>query len=123
VKFFYSVTVFIAGGVILCAGAAAAADDFPLTGSYTQNVPCKGDGSGQREVQVRISPQEIDSHAGVCTFIDTRRDGSSINAHVQCRFAAGPLMGDVTFTVRADKTVEFTDRDRNYDALLYRCAQ
>src|ERR1039458_2404880 len=67
------------------AGAAPAGDDFPLTGSYTQNVPCKGDGSDPVELQVKISAQEIDSKVGVCTFLDTKRSGKSINAHVECR--------------------------------------
>jgi hypothetical protein len=121
VKVICSFAGFIA--VVLAAGAAAAhaADDFPLTGNYTQNVPCKGDGSDPREVQVKISPQQIDSQVGVCTFLDTKRDGSSINAHVECRFPSGPLLGDVTFTVRPDNKIEFIDRDQNYGAVLYRC--
>jgi len=105
------------------AGAAVAEDDFPLTGNYTQNVPCKGDGSDPAELKVRISAQEIDSKVGVCTFLDTQRNGKSINAHVECRFPAGPLMGDVTFTIQPDKTVKFLDRDQNYRSVLYRCPQ
>jgi hypothetical protein len=105
------------------AGAAPAGDDFPLTGSYTQNVPCKGDGSDPAELQVKISAQEIDSKVGVCTFLDTKRNGKSINAHVQCRFPAGPLMGDVTFTIQPDNTIKFLDRDQNYRSVLYRCPQ
>jgi len=106
--------------LIVSAGAAPA-DDFILTGRYTQNVPCKGDGSDPSEVTVRISPQEIDSNVGVCTFLGTKRDGSSINAHVECKFLTGPLMGDVTFRMRPDHTVEFMDRDKTYSAVLYRC--
>ena len=112
-------------GLALTASACAAAaeDDFPLTGNYTQNVPCKGDGSDPAELKVRISAQEIDSKVGVCTFLDTQRNGKSINAHVECRFPAGPLMGDVTFTIQPDKTVKFLDRDQNYRSVLYRCPQ
>jgi len=105
------------------AGAAPVGDDFPLTGSYTQNVPCKGDGSDPAELQVKISAQEIDSKVGVCTFLDTKRNGKSINAHVECRFPAGPLMGDVTFTIQPDNTIKFLDRDQNYRSVLYRCPQ
>jgi hypothetical protein len=104
-------------------GAAPVGDDFPLTGSYTQNVPCKGDGSDPVELQVKISAQEIDSKVGVCTFLDTKRNGKSINAHVECRFPAGPLMGDVTFTIQPDNTIKFLDRDQNYRSVLYRCPQ
>jgi hypothetical protein len=105
------------------AGAAPAGDDFPLTGSYTQNVPCKGDGSDPAELQVKISAQEIHSKVGVCTFLNTKRDGKSIDAHLECRFAAGPMMGDVTFTIQPNSTVKFVDRDQNYRSVLYRCPQ
>ncbi len=112
-------------GLALTASAAAAPvqDDFPLTGNYTQNVPCKGDGSDPAELQVKISVQEIDSKVGVCTLLDTKRNGKSINAHVECKFPAGPLMGDVTFTIQPDDTVKFVDRDQNYRSVLYRCPQ
>ncbi len=112
-------------GLALTASAAAAPvqDDFPLTGNYTQNVPCKGDGSDPAELRVKISAQEIDSKVGVCTFLDTKRNGKSINAHVECKFPAGPLMGDVTFTIQPDNTIKFLDRDQNYRSVLYRCPQ
>ncbi len=121
VKVIFALTGLMAIGVVIGSGAACAGDDFPLTGNYTQNVPCKGDGSDPHDVQVKISPQEIDSQVGICTFLDTKRDGSSVSAHVECAFPGGPLIGDVTFTVRPDKTVELVDRDKNYDAVLYRC--
>jgi hypothetical protein len=105
----------------LIAGAAYAEDDFPLTGNYTQNVACKGDGTDPAAAKVTISPQEIVSNIGVCTILDTKKDGDSIFAHVECKFAGGPLMGDITFTSQPDNTVEFVDRDSTYKALLYRC--
>ncbi|MGB8628065.1 MAG: hypothetical protein WCD69_01575 [Xanthobacteraceae bacterium] len=101
--------------------AASAADDFPLTGDYTQNVACKGDGSDPTTAKVTISPEEIVSNVGVCTILDKKQDGQSISAHVECKLAGGPLMGDVTFTMRPDNTVEFIDRDMTYKAVLYRC--
>jgi hypothetical protein len=113
----------VAVAFFVVAGAASAEDDFPLTGDYTQNVPCKGDGTDAREVKVKISPQQIDSKVAVCTFLDTKREGSRIDAHVQCQFPRGPLMGDVTFKIRPDRSVEFVDRDKNYRAVLYRCPQ
>ena len=113
----------VAVAFFVAAAAASAEDDFPLTGDYTQNVPCKGDGTDAREVKVKISPQQIDSKVAVCTFLDTKREGSRIDAHVQCQFPRGPLMGDVTFKIRPDRSVEFVDRDKNYSAILYRCPQ
>jgi hypothetical protein len=106
---------------VLC--GAASADDFPLAGNYTQNVACKGDGSDQPSAKVTISPQEIVSNVGVCTILDKKTNGPSVSAHVECKFAGGPLIGDITFTPRPDHTIEFIDRDMTYKAVLYRCPQ
>ena len=100
---------------------APAADDFPLAGSYTQNVPCKGDGSDPAALQVKISPQEIVSNLGTCTILDRKQDGDSTTAHVECKFPAGPMIGDITFTLRPDKTVKAVDHDNTYNAVLHRC--
>ncbi len=117
----------LAGCIVLASvavgisSAAAAADDFPLAGNYTQNVACKGDGSDSVAAKVLISAQEIISNVGVCTILDTKKDGDSYAAHVECKFPSGPLMGNITFTPRPDNTVEFIDRDMTYKAVLYRC--
>jgi len=106
---------------VLC--GAVSADDFPLVGNYTQNIACKGDGSDQPSAKVTISPQEIVSNVGVCTILDKKTNGPSISAHVECKFAGGPLIGDITFTPRPDNTIEFIDRDMTYKAVLHRCPQ
>ncbi len=116
-------SVALAVVVVVISSAVVAADDFPLSGNYTQNVACKGDGSDPQFAKVTISAQEIVSNVGVCTILDTKKDGDSIFAHVECKFPSGPLMGDITFTPRPDKTVEFVDRDMTYKAILYRCPQ
>jgi hypothetical protein len=104
------------------AGSAIAADDnFPLTGNYTQNVACKGDGSDPVAVRVKISPQEIVSNVGTCAIIDTSRDGDTFTVRAECKFASGPLMGNLSFTLRPDKTIDFVDRDGNYKAILHPC--
>jgi hypothetical protein len=106
---------------LLAAGSACADDDFPLSGNYTQNVACKGDGSDPKEAKVTISLQEIDSNMGVCTILDSKRNGGSLLVHVECKFAGGPVMGDITFTPKPNNTLEFVDRDSTYKAVLYRC--
>ncbi len=106
---------------IVGASFAFAADDFPLAGTYTQNVACKGDGTDAAADQVKISTKEIVSNVGTCTVQDIKRDGDTFNIHVECKFPAGPLMGDVSFTPQPDKTVDFVDRDGNYKAVLHRC--
>jgi hypothetical protein len=122
-KFGLIVQLVLAVSAFALGRAAIAADDFPLTGNYTQNVACKGDGSDPATAKVSISPQEIVSNVGVCTILDKKKDGQSISAHVECKFAGGPLIGDITFTPRPDKTIEFVDRDMTYKAVLYPCPQ
>ena len=114
-----------AGCVTLALTAGARADALPdgfwLLGDYTQNVPCKGDGTDPAELKVRISTQAINSKVGVCTFLDTTLDANRIKAHVECQFPAGPLEGDITFTQKPDKTISFIDDNKLYNATLYRC--
>ncbi len=105
----------------LVTGAALADDDFPLAGNYTQNVACKGDGSDPATAKVSISAKEIVSNVGVCTILDTKKNGDATLVHVECKFPSGPLMGDITFTPKPDNTVQFVDRDSTYKATLYHC--
>jgi len=114
------VTVVAANLFVVGAGAAWA-DDFPLTGNYTQNVTCKGDGTDPVAVRVKISPQEIVSNVGTCTIIDTVHDGDTYVLRVECKFASGPLMGNLSFTPKPDHTIDFVDRDGNYKAVLHPC--
>jgi hypothetical protein len=59
-----------AGAVTLAlapaAGADPLADDFWLLGDYTQNKPCKGDGTDPAELKVKISTEQIESHQYSC---------------------------------------------------------
>ena len=113
--------IVIAAAAAMAGAGTAAADDFPLTGNYTQNVACKGDGSDPVAVQVKISPKEIVSNVGTCTIIDSTHDGDTYTVRVECKFASGPLMGNLSFTMRPDKTIDFVDRDGNYKAVLHPC--
>ena len=120
------ISVGIAAGCVACAivpayATQAAAQDFPLVGTYMQNVPCKGDGSDKPALKVTISEQQIVSNVGVCTILDKKQDGSAYKVHVECKFPAGPLVGDLTFTPQPDKTIKFVDRDNTYNAILHRC--
>jgi hypothetical protein len=103
------------------AGPVAATNDFPLAGTYMQNMTCRGDSTDQAALKVTISQQQIVSNIGVCTILDNKRDGASYKLHVECKFPAGPLVGDLTFTPQPDKTVKFVDRDNTYNAVLHRC--
>jgi hypothetical protein len=108
------------------AGAAQAAtppaqSDFSLIGTYMQNVPCKGDATDKPALKVTISEKQIVSNVGVCTILENKRDGKSFKLHVECKFPAGPLVGDLTFTPLPDNTVKFVDRDNTYNTILHRC--
>jgi hypothetical protein len=113
--------------VLAAAGMAAPAyadDDFPIVGDYTQNVKCKGDGSDKADAKVKITDKDITSNVGVCTILNKKNNnGKSYSAHVECKLAGGPLLGDITFTPQPDKTLKFVDRDSNYKATLYKCPQ
>lgn len=113
--------IVLASVVAGISSAAVAAADFPLVGDYTQNVACKGDGSDPATAKVMISAQEIVSNVGICTILDTKKNGSSYAEHVECKFPSGPLMGNITLTPKPDNTVEFVDSDMTYRAVLYRC--
>jgi hypothetical protein len=103
------------------AGADPLPDDAWLLGDFTQNVPCKGDGTDPPEIKVKVTSQQIDSKAGVCKVLDAKVDSKRINTRVECQFPAGPLMGDITFTQKPDGKIDFVDRDKTYTATLYRC--
>ena len=99
-------------------------DDFPLVGTYTENQACKGDASDAGVAKVKITPRDIDSAFGLCTILDRKRDGSTFAIHVECKGPGGSQMvGDVSFTVREDKTVAFSDQDQTYKAVLHKCPE
>jgi hypothetical protein len=96
-------------------------DDFWLLGDFTQNLPCKGDGSDPAEAKVKIASDQIVSKVGICKFLSAKLEGKRLKATMECQFPAGPLVGDVTFTQKTKSTIDFIDRDNNYTATLHRC--
>ena len=105
------------------ASSKSLGSDFCLFGEFTQNVPCRGDGSDPAELKAWISPDQIEAKAGVCKFLDTRSEADRLKAQALCQFPAGPLIGDFTFTKKPDGTIDFVDRDGTYTAILYRCSK
>ena len=112
-------------GVIALAALGTAApgeEDFPLVGTYTENQVCKGDGSDSGVSRVKITAEDIDSVFGLCTILNKKRDGATFAVHVECKGPGGSQMvGDVNFTLRDDKTIDFSDQDQTYKAVLHRC--
>ena len=98
------------------------ADDFPLVGTYTENQICKGDSSDSGLPRVKITAGEIDSRFGLCTILSRKREGATLALHVECEGPSGSrMMGDINFTPRDEKIVDFSDQDQTYTATLYRC--
>jgi hypothetical protein len=91
-------------------------------GNFTQNAPCKGDGSDPAELKVRIAEDQIQSKSGICNFLSVTPEPNRLKANME-NFPAGPLIGDVTFTQKANGTINVVDRDNNYNAILYRCSK
>jgi hypothetical protein len=112
-------------GVIALAALGTAApgeEDFPLVGTYTENQVCKGDGSDSGVSRVKITLEDIDSVFGLCTILNKKREGATFAVHVECKGPGGSQMvGDVNFTLRDDKTIDFSDQDQTYKAVLHRC--
>jgi len=99
-----------------------AEDDFPIVGTYTENQVCKVDGPDAGVSRVKITSRDIDSVFGLCTILSKKRDGATYMVHVECKGPGGSqMLGDVNFTPRADRTIDFSDQDQTYKAILYRC--
>jgi hypothetical protein len=97
-------------------------DDFPLVGTYTENQACKPNGSDPGVSRVTITPRDIDSVFGLCTILSKKREGTTFVVHVECKGPGGSqMLGDVIFTPREDKTIDFSDQDQTYKAVLHRC--
>jgi hypothetical protein len=98
------------------------ADDFPLVGTYTENQVCKADSSDASVSRVKITVGDIDSGFGLCTILSRKREGATFTLHVECKGPGGSrVMGDINFTPRDDKIVDFSDQSQTYKATLYKC--
>ena len=119
--------------VRLCIGAAAtfiagsisfAQDEFPISGTYRQGRPCRDDDASSRKALVTITDRQITHPGGVCTIDDKRRQGNTVVMRTTCRDRRGKVLsGDVSFTVRDDKSLDMTAQNGSYTAVLNRCAE
>jgi hypothetical protein len=110
--------------VTLASCPALAGGEFSIAGTYVQNTACKGDGSDPAKMLVRIGENDVHSSFGVCTFVRKEYEGNLLKAQMSCNGPAGNmLLGDVRFTLRADKNIDFVDQDHTYNVILHRCPQ
>ena len=108
---------------LVCAPALAA-DDLSIVGVYVQNTACKGDGTDPVAKMVRITETDVLSSFGVCKFIKKQHEGNTLAAQMSCDGPGGNvLLGDVRFTLREDRNIDFVDQDNTYKSVLYRCPQ
>lgn len=112
----------VLAAVLGLSGLARAADEPSLDGTYMQNKPCKGDGTDLKALLVTIKQQEIVYGGGTCALSDRRQEGDKITLRATCKTRAGKVMaGDISFNIKDENTLQMTDQDRNYNAVLNRC--
>jgi hypothetical protein len=110
--------------LLLIAEPILAEDDFPIVGTYMRDIACAGNGSQRPDLLVTITHKQIESPMGVCNILSRKRVGKAISAHVECKVPGDQLiLGDVTFTIRDEKTLDFEDQDHTSDATLHRCGE
>jgi hypothetical protein len=101
-----------------------AQDEFLISGTYRSGRPCRGDDARSRAVLITITPEQITHPGGVCTIDDKRQQGNTIVLRTTCKDRRGTVLsGDVSFTVRDDKTIDMTAQGGSYTAVLNRCSE
>ena len=109
--------------LILAATAALAlpaAAEPVLTGTYTQNQACKGNGNDPKKL-VKINDKDVVSNFGPCTFLDKQTTGRTTKAQATCKSQSGEFDVALVFTLKDDNTVDFLEESSNYKSVLYRC--
>ncbi len=115
-------TFALGAGLAMILSCAFAEGEFPLEGVFTQNEVCRGDGSQQQFLRVKITPQDVSYSGGVCS-IDTRQlEGKNLAMRVTCKFTSGAVMTSaITFTMKDNNTFDMAQQDGTYKAVLHRC--
>jgi hypothetical protein len=114
---------FAAGAVLaMFVSCALAEGDFPIEGTFTQNELCRGDGSKQEFVLVKVTPQDVSYSGGVCSIDSKQQDGDKLAMRVTCKFSSGAVMASaVTFTKKDNNTFDMAQQEGTYRAVLHRC--
>src|ERR1700681_147692 len=101
---------------------AFAQGDFPIEGIYTQNELCRGDGSQQPFLRVKVTAQDVSYSGGVCSIDSKQQDGDRLAMRVTCKFSSGAVMASaVTFTKKDANTFDMAQNEGTYRAVLHRC--
>src|SRR3979409_415098 len=76
--------------VATAALALPAAAEPVLTGTYTQNQACKGNGNDPKKL-VKINDKDVVSNFGPCTFLSKETTGRTTKAPATCKSQSGEL--------------------------------
>ena len=97
--------------------------DFPIEGIYTQNEPCRGDGSKQEFLRVKITPQDVSYAGGICSIDTRQQDADKLGMKVTCKFKSGAVMSStISFTKKDNNTFDMAQQEGGtYKAVLHRC--
>jgi len=112
----------LGAGLAMILNCAHAEGDFPIEGIYTQNELCRGDGSQQEFLRVKVTAQDVSYSGGICSIDSKQQDGDSLAMRVTCKFSSGAVMASaVTFTKKDNNTFDMAQQEGTYKAVLHRC--
>jgi hypothetical protein len=97
--------------------------NFPIEGVYTQNEACRGDGSKQEFLRVKITSQEVAYSGGICSIDTRQQDADKVGMKVTCEFKSGAVLSStISFTKRDNNTLDMAQQQGGtYKAVLHRC--
>jgi hypothetical protein len=103
--------------------SALAEGDFPIEGVYTQNEACRGDGSKQEFLRVKITSQDVSYAGGLCSIDTRQQDAGKLTMKVTCKFKSGAVMSSaISFTKKDANTLDMAQEGGGtYKAVLHRC--
>ena len=116
-------TLSVGAALAMLCHSALAEDDFPIEGVYTQNEACRGDGSKQEFLRVKITSQDVSYAGGNCSIDTRQQDGDKLTMKVTCKFKSGAVMSSsISFIKKDANTLDMAQQGGGtYKAVLHRC--
>jgi hypothetical protein len=116
-------TLSLSAVLVMLLNGALAEGDFPIEGVYTQNEACRGDGSKQEFLRVKISSQDVSYAGGLCSIDTRQQDGDKLTMKVTCKFKSGAVMSSsISFIKKDANTLDMAQQGGGtYKAVLHRC--
>ena len=98
--------------LVMLLNGAWAEGDFQIEGVYTQNEACRGDGSKQEFLRVKITPQDVSYSGGICSIDTRQQDADKLGMKVTCKFKSGAVMSStISFTKKDNNTFDMTQQE------------